>query len=300
MSQSAGGNGTRDLCPACAEDRKHADHELKQFHPKRWDFEEATRDLKFTKDFNRALEATMRDRLATIGERVMAWCKRRSWGNYSLYCVKDNSEPAFQVDCAAELGVDKRRVSETMRYYAARGYLEIRGPAKLLYPVISPRIVGPSDPEEKSEEYRTFLDFCEVARSTVKHIREVQRSDYKQWRALRTKSGANKGGDSESSENLASSTPSPSSPPPEDLLEHMVAIARDQRASLGAPNEQTIKNFWEVAQRSVPGVGVKDISDLIMRILEKNGGLTNWGGVFKEFRKEAEEGAKERAKAGAQ
>jgi hypothetical protein len=45
-------------------------------------------------------------------------------------------------------------------------------------------------------------------------------------------------------------------------------------------------------------VGVKDISDLIMRILQKNGGLTTWGGVFNEFRKEGEDGAKERAKAG--
>jgi len=78
----------------------------------------------------------------------------------------------------------------------------------------------------------------------------------------------------------------------------MAAIARDRRPSLGAPNEQTRKNFWEVAQRCAPGVGVKEISDLIIRILEKNGGLTNWGGVFKEFRKEAEEGAKERAQAG--
>jgi hypothetical protein len=187
MSQSAGGNGTRDHCPACAEGRKHTDTELKQFHHRRWEFEEATRDLKFTKDFNPALEATMRDRLATIDERVMAWWKRRSWGNHSLYCVKDNGEAAFQVDCAAELGVDKRRVSETMRRHAARGYLEMRGPAKFLYPVTSPRIVGPSDPKERSEEYRTFLDFwkvahskefseLEVARSTVKRIRGVLRS----------------------------------------------------------------------------------------------------------------------------
>ena len=97
---------------------------------------------------------------------------------------------------------------------------------------------------------------------------------------------------------VASSTPSPSSPPPEDLCEHMAAIARDRRRSLGAPNEQTLKNFCEVAQRCASGVGVKEISDLIMRILEKDGGLRTWGGVFKEFRKEAEEGAKERAQAG--
>jgi hypothetical protein len=243
MSQTAG-SGKRDRCPACAEGRKHTDPELKQYHSKRWEFEEATRGLNFTKDFNPALEAIMRDRLATSGERVMAWCKRSAWGKHSLYCIKDNGEPAFQVDCATELRIDKRRVSDTIRYYAARGYLEMRGPAKLLYPVISPRLVGPSNLEEKSEEYRMFLESwkvahstefseLEVALSTVKRIREVLLSDYKQWRALRTKSGANKGRDSESSDNLASSPSSPSSPPLEDLFEHMVAIARDQRSSLG-------------------------------------------------------------------
>jgi hypothetical protein len=87
---------------------------------------------------------------------------------------------------------------------------------------------------------------------------------------------------------------------PEELFDHLAAIARDQRVSLGSPNKQTLKNFWEVAQRCAPGVGVKDIGDLIMRILEKNGGLTTWGGVFNEFRKEAEDGAKGRAKAGAE
>jgi len=128
MSENAGVKGKPDRCQR-AEDRKHTAPEQKQFHPERWEFEEATRELNFTKDFNLALEAIMRDRLATIGERVMAWCKRRAWGNYRLYWVKDNGEPAFQVDCAAELGLDKRRVSDAMRYYVARGYLKMPRPA---------------------------------------------------------------------------------------------------------------------------------------------------------------------------
>jgi DNA-binding Lrp family transcriptional regulator len=86
---------------------------------------------------------------------------------------------------------------------------------------------------------------------------------------------------------------------PEELFEHMAAIAKNQRLSLRRPNEQTVKNFWDVAQRCAPGAGVPGIGDLIMRILKNNGGLTTWGGVFDNFRKEAEEGAKERAKAGA-
>jgi hypothetical protein len=82
-----GVHSKRARCPACTSlaPRKHTDDELKQFHPIRWEFEEATRKLKFTKDFNPALEATMRDSLATIGERILAWIKRRAWGNYCLH-----------------------------------------------------------------------------------------------------------------------------------------------------------------------------------------------------------------------
>jgi len=185
---SEGGSyGKRVRCPACtaADRRKHTDDELKQFHPERWEFEEATRELKFTKDFNPALEAIMHDPLASIGERVLAWIKRQAWGNFHLDCVKDNGEPAFQVDCAAGLGVDKRRVCGAMKHLVARGYVEMRGTAKQLFPVIRPRSDGPPpDPGEKSGEYRTFLenwkvahstDFSEleVARSTVARIRKV-------------------------------------------------------------------------------------------------------------------------------
>jgi predicted transcriptional regulator len=85
---------------------------------------------------------------------------------------------------------------------------------------------------------------------------------------------------------------------PEDLFAHLAQIAKDQRVSLGSPNKQTVKNFWEVAQRCAPGVGVADICHLVKRILQEKTGLTTWGGVFEFFREEAEEGARERAKKG--
>jgi TolA-binding protein len=48
-------------------------------------YEEQTKGLLFTKDFGTALEAIMRDELATVGQRFLAWLKRYSWGEYSLY-----------------------------------------------------------------------------------------------------------------------------------------------------------------------------------------------------------------------
>lgn len=47
-------------------------------------YEEATKDLFFTKDFNTALEAVIPDPLSTWAERYMAWLKRWSWGEYAL------------------------------------------------------------------------------------------------------------------------------------------------------------------------------------------------------------------------
>jgi hypothetical protein len=157
----------------------------------RGEYETKTKGLIFTKDFQSRQEAVMGDRLATIGERVMAWILRRSWGEYVLYAIKDDGQPAFQVDCARELRVDKRRVAAAVDYYKSRGYLEVRG--KLLYPVISPVLASPPPNDKKSGEYRTFLeqwkvahsaDFEElkVARSTVKRITKVLLSDYKKSR----------------------------------------------------------------------------------------------------------------------
>jgi hypothetical protein len=164
------------------------------------DFERATRDLYYTKDFNDSLAAIMGDRLATIAERVLAWIKRYSWGCHSLYCiVPDTTVKKFQADCARELGVDKRRVSAAVSYLERRGYVKVRG--KVLYPVPSP-VLGaqPNAGSEKSDEFRSFYEDwkvahstdiaeMEVANSTVKRIKKVLLSDYKKYLASRTNGG---------------------------------------------------------------------------------------------------------------
>ena len=54
----------------------------------------------------------MRDPLATVGERVMAWILRRSWGEIRPLRDAERWIPiAYQSDCARELKIDKRRVS---------------------------------------------------------------------------------------------------------------------------------------------------------------------------------------------
>jgi hypothetical protein len=143
------------------------------------EYEAKTKGLNFTKDFHTRQEALMRDPLATVGERVMAWILRRSWGEYRLYALKNDGEPAHQSDCARDLEIDKRRVSNAVAYYQKRGYLEKR--EKLLYPVISPVLASPpSDDEEKSGEYRTFLEEWKVAYSSDFEEEKVLRSRLKE------------------------------------------------------------------------------------------------------------------------
>lgn len=173
----------------------------------RQQFDQATEKLLFTKDFNTSLEAIMGDKLATYSERITAWIKRRSWGNFSLYCIDEQSRTSLcQADCARELGIDRRRVSETFKYLEKRAYLELR--RKLIYALIDPSEGPPalnshSEDVSKSGEsgqFRTFLeewktahssDFCalEAARSSVKNIQKVLLSDYKKWRAARKNRG---------------------------------------------------------------------------------------------------------------
>ena len=164
----------------------------------RAEYDKATRGLIFTKDFQTRQEALMHDPLATIGERVMAWVLRWSWGEFRLYAIKVDGQPAHQRDCAEQLKIDKRRVADAVGYLKSRGYLENRG--KLLYPTISPVLASPPPIEEKSGEYRTFIeswkvahstdfDELEVARSTVKRITKVLLSDYKKSRAVGTNGG---------------------------------------------------------------------------------------------------------------
>ena len=103
-------------------------------------------------------------------------------------------------------------------------------------------------------------------------------------------------------EDKLASEPAPPTPreiPEQEMFEHLAEIARAHRLSLQAPNNRTLHNFWEVAMRCNRSAGAADVAQLVVRVLRDNPGLKTWGGVFKEFRKQAEEGAKERAAAGA-
>jgi hypothetical protein len=155
------------------------------------EFKEETVDLFFTKDFHSAQEAIMRDRTLTPFDRVMAWLKRYSWGEQSLWAIGKDGHPRIQADCAAELGLTKSVVSRTIAFMQARGYVENR--PKMLWLVIAP-VLGPNPPlDEKSPEWTTFLEDwkvanssnfaeLEVARATVDKIRKIIRSDYKIWK----------------------------------------------------------------------------------------------------------------------
>jgi len=157
----------------------------------------------------------MHDRTATVGERFMAWVIAKSWGNFSLDCRQAaEGDYVFQQDCANELGLEKRAISKAASYYERRGYLVRHGIAKILRPVVRPDLTAVAD--DKSPEWATFVaewkvahstewQELEVARSTVESFRKVLRSDYKQWCALRTKSGAYKEKSLESSESAPSS-----------------------------------------------------------------------------------------------
>lgn len=182
----------------------------------RAEYEAATKDRPFTKDFNAALEALINDPAETIAQRVLAWLKLRAWGNFRLYAVNKDGTPAFQSDCALDLKLKKQLVSKAVAYWKLRGYLDCKG--KLLYPVISPS--PPALPEKspkKSPEWVTFLQLWQVthsvdfaaleeARSVVKRLRKVMLSDYRESQRALTKKLAIK---EESS--LESSERSPSS-----------------------------------------------------------------------------------------
>src|SRR5215471_942478 len=250
QNPSKASQNPRIQCPACAKDKKHSDNEIEFYHPQWHEFRQATKGLSFTSDFNTALEAQMRDSLATIGERVLAWLKRKSWGNRSLYCVSEfDGDPLYQVDCAAELKIDKRSVSKACAYLEKRGYLERRGRSKMLYPCISPALDGPDSGDgtksegnlKKSPEWATFLeewkvacstDFheLEVARSTVERIRKVVRSEYKKWLALRTKRPAIRDKEGNKVIKLASQPPRP---PPDPRREEIRTIIETELPAPG-------------------------------------------------------------------
>jgi len=153
-------------------------------------FDAATAGLRFTKDFNGSLECVMHDGQATAAQRVLAWIKRKAWGNYSLHCIdQESGKPAYAADCCRELALDKTRVSHTLKYYESRGYIRTQG--KLIFPLIEPE---PAD--EKVAERRNFSEFLdywkvaeprnfldlEVARREVKRLQKVAFCAYKKWR----------------------------------------------------------------------------------------------------------------------
>ena len=167
------------------------------------DFKRQTAHLAFTPDFNTRLEAIMHDRLATIGERYMAWLARNCWGRSSWYAVKEDGTPAWQRDAVEDLSISKQRISAATRYLVQRGYL--REELKILYLVISPQ-PGP-DPQKvrytpdfltnflsdwKVTNTQDFLEWEQaretrkVANTTVKKIERIMAADYKKWQGART------------------------------------------------------------------------------------------------------------------
>jgi hypothetical protein len=162
------------------------------------DFAAATEDLRFTKQFWETQAAIMDDVLATAFDRVSAWIYRFSWGEFALFCMGADGTPMYQVHCAKHLKLSKQTVSKTVVYLQARGYLQPH--AKRLIPAIKPVLSVPKK-GEKSREYEDFVegwkvansaDFerLEVARSTVREIRKVIRSEYKKSQQQKTKASA--------------------------------------------------------------------------------------------------------------
>lgn len=156
------------------------------------EFTEQTGQLKYTQEFNGSLEAVMHDKLATVGQRVLAWIKRRSWGKYRIFCVmSDGVTPAFQRDCCAELGLHKSQVSRAIQYYADRGYLRLQG--KLIIPVPEPTLKPPPDKAQNPDSYAAYCerwkvanssDFqeLEVAEAIVKRIKKSRLTGYRKSR----------------------------------------------------------------------------------------------------------------------
>lgn len=215
---------SRAKCPGCArESFDHSDSELKQFHPKRWEFENATTKVGFTKDFNSNLEAIMRDVMETHGARVMAYVKRKAWGNYCLYAIDEpDGEAITQQRMAFDLGISKQAASAVVQFYKARGHLR-DDVGKLLYPVLAPSLRPPPDKSQTLPDFSTFVlhwkvknssdwEALEVARSTVKKLNKVILSDYRQSRRSATNAGALKEESYESHEKGNVAPPSSSSP----------------------------------------------------------------------------------------
>lgn len=165
------------------------------------DFQRQTSGLSVTPDFNTRLEQEMRDPLATFGQRVLAWIKRYSWGNGSLWAIHEKTgRVRLQRDCVKELGINKRRVSQVVRYYVQRGYL-IDHP-KLLYLIPSPILKSPIQKSPRDADFSKTVKFMDtwkvscstdfesyerakvsekVARTERRRTEKVRRAAYEEW-----------------------------------------------------------------------------------------------------------------------
>lgn len=181
------------------------------------EFEEATKDLKFGKDFLSSLEAVIQDDLITAEYRVLAWLKRRAWANYRLFAAQDDGlTPAGQKDCCTDLRLDKTTVSHAVAYLKARGY--VRTERRLLIPVIAPQAVVVDIRFKRAVSPRFALFFeawkvaheaeskeLEDARATIKRIQKVVLSAYKKSQTSEKNAGPSLLDPSE--------TPEPADPP---------------------------------------------------------------------------------------
>lgn len=161
------------------------------------EYEHVTEGLRFSKEFWTHQEAIMRDPMESYGTRFMAWLKRRSWGEFSLYAIREDGWEATQQHAADELGIHKQRISAVVSYYEARGYLYREG--KRLYPVIAPT---PPPIDQKVLADRTFLEYwkvqhvsdflaLKVALAEVARLYKVRRRARQEWEAKTGTSGTN-------------------------------------------------------------------------------------------------------------
>jgi hypothetical protein len=127
------------------------------------EFTSTTDGRLFAKEFRTSQEAIMRDALETNGARVLAWIKRRSWGNFCLYCVDDAGQPVFQADCATDLGLNAGSVSKIVSYYVARGHVARSGVAKILSPVVDPQIGPAPDVVDSDLAFQAFYENWKVS-----------------------------------------------------------------------------------------------------------------------------------------
>lgn len=153
----------------------------------------------FTRNFNTQLEAVIADTLCSNAQRVLAAIIRYSWGEYSLFAIKPDGHPMYQVDLVALLGIPKQRMSGTISYMEKRGHLEAA--AKQLRPAIAP-VLGPA-PEKVADQkaYKAFVEEWKVANSSdfsrmedakkeYFSIKKVLLSDYRKYLKERTKPAA--------------------------------------------------------------------------------------------------------------